>query len=132
MFWWTPQVGDWQMVNVSRLVGGQKISGPVTSWQKRVTDTNGSFNVEYLAGRTPTGDRVVFFWSPRAGWKVRRGSHAVDGVVPVIFIDTPGADPDNVDLGLCPEPKVDGRITIIEDHAGAVDCEGLPGYRRPA
>jgi hypothetical protein len=34
-------------------------------------DTNPApFTVEHLAGQSPTGDLLVFFWSPRADWQV--------------------------------------------------------------
>jgi len=64
-FWWSPQA-DWQVVNVSN-ISGQKIAGPVTSWQTYVEAYD--VNVEHLAGRSPDGDLVVFWWSPRDDWQ---------------------------------------------------------------
>jgi hypothetical protein len=55
---------NWQKVNVTD-VTGEKITGPVTSWQT----PDGPFNVEHLAGMSPSGDLLVFFWSPQADWQ---------------------------------------------------------------
>ncbi|MGE5834427.1 MAG: hypothetical protein ACM4AI_08125 [Acidobacteriota bacterium] len=63
VFWWSPQ-HDWQAVNVSQKTG-HKIVGNVTSWQTR----NGPYNVEHLAGRTPAGHLIVFWWSPQHDWQ---------------------------------------------------------------
>jgi hypothetical protein len=68
VFFWSPQMkteADWQVVNVSEKTG-QQIAGPLTSWQ--VPD--GPFLVEHLAGPSPTGDLLVFFWSPQTDWQV--------------------------------------------------------------
>ncbi len=62
VFFWSPQQ-DWQAVNVSQITG-QKIAGPVTSWQTY----DGPDNVEHLAGMSPSGDLLVFFWSPSRDW----------------------------------------------------------------
>jgi hypothetical protein len=64
VFFWSPQA-DWQVVNVSRITG-QQVVGPVTNWQTQ----DGPFTVENLAGVSPSGDLLVFFWSPRADWQV--------------------------------------------------------------
>ena len=64
MFYWSPQ-HNWQVVNVSQKTG-QKIAGPVTSWQT----PNGPYKVEHLAGRAPNGDLLVFYWSPQHDWQV--------------------------------------------------------------
>jgi CotH protein len=134
VFWWTPQRGDWQVVNVSALAGGQKIIGPLTSWQKTYTDANGPFNVEYVAGTTPGGNRAAFFWSPRANWQFRLGSHVTPGAVPVVIIETTDhSDPDTADPNACPEAQFDGRVTIVEDHnaiEGALNLTEL--LKRPA
>src|SRR5687768_11131199 len=47
-------------------ITGQEVVGPVTSWMTQ----DGPFTVEHLAGRSPRGDLLVFFWSPRADWQV--------------------------------------------------------------
>jgi len=64
VFYWS-QSEDWQVVNVSALTG-QKIDGPVTSWI--ASDSSGP--VEHLAGRSPSGDLLVFYWSPLDNWQV--------------------------------------------------------------
>lgn len=56
---------DWSVVNVTALTG-QSVAGSVTSWQAQ----SGPYLVEYLAGPSPTGDLLVFFWSPQADWQV--------------------------------------------------------------
>jgi M6 family metalloprotease-like protein len=63
VFWWSP-AHDWQAVNVSAKTG-QKIVGRLTNWQTH----NGPFLVEHLAGRTPSGDLIVFWWSPAHDWQ---------------------------------------------------------------
>jgi M6 family metalloprotease-like protein len=64
VFWWSPQ-HDWQAANVSQ-IAGRRIAGPVTSWQT----PDGPNNVEHLAGRSPEGNLLVFFWSPQHDWQV--------------------------------------------------------------
>jgi hypothetical protein len=64
VFFWSPR-HDWQVVNVSQITG-QQIASPLTSWQT----PDGPYNVEHLAGMSPTGDVLVFFWSPRHDWQV--------------------------------------------------------------
>lgn len=123
VFWRSPRA-DWQFLNVSQITGGQKIAGPVTSWQKTQHDQDGPYNVEYLAGQSPTGHRIVFFWSPRADWHAIEGSRIVDGVVPVMIIDT--VDQSVLDMVRtdCPEPEFKGRMRIIENHLGVEDSSG--------
>jgi M6 family metalloprotease-like protein len=53
------------VVDVTSITGG-RIVGPVTSWQSR----NGPYNVEHLAGRSPAGDLLVFYWSPQRNWRL--------------------------------------------------------------
>lgn len=62
-FWWSP-AHDWQAVNVSAKTG-YRIVGGLANWQTR----NGPFLVEHLAGRTPAGDLIVFWWSPQQDWR---------------------------------------------------------------
>jgi hypothetical protein len=64
VFWWSPQT-DWQVVNVSGITG-QQIAGPVTSWQTQ----DGPYLAEHLAGQSPTGDLLEFWWSPQTDWRV--------------------------------------------------------------
>jgi hypothetical protein len=64
VFYWSPQ-HDWQAVNVSQKTG-QKVKGPATSWQT----PDGPYNVEHLAAMSPSGDLLVFYWSPRQDWQV--------------------------------------------------------------
>jgi hypothetical protein len=47
------------LVDVTAITG-QKAIGPFTSWQTR----KGTVNEEHLAGRSPTGDALVFAWTP--------------------------------------------------------------------
>ncbi|TLD42028.1 MAG: hypothetical protein JETT_1737 [Candidatus Jettenia ecosi] len=76
VFYWSPRA-DWQFVNVTEKTG-QKIVGPVTSWQTR----DGRYTVEHLAGQSQNGDLLVFYWSPRADWQfVNVTSHVADGKV---------------------------------------------------
>jgi len=63
VFFWSPRQ-EWQVVNVSQITG-QHIASPLTSWQT----SDGPFNVEHLAGMSPSGDVLVFFWSPRQDWQ---------------------------------------------------------------
>jgi M6 family metalloprotease-like protein len=64
VFYWTPG-SDWRVVNVSAITG-QKVQGPVTSWQT----PSGPYNIEHLAGMSPHGDLLVFWWSPHHDWQV--------------------------------------------------------------
>lgn len=54
-----------KVINVSSITK-QKIHGRVTSWQT----PNGPFNVEHLAGASPHGECLVFYWSPQHDWQV--------------------------------------------------------------
>ena len=63
VFWWSPQ-HDWQVVNVTAITG-QHVVGGVTSWQT----PNGPFLVEHVAGCSPAGDLIVFWWSPQHDWQ---------------------------------------------------------------
>ncbi|MDP9175382.1 MAG: hypothetical protein M3O30_16190 [Planctomycetota bacterium] len=63
VFWWSSQ-HNWQAVNVSQITG-QKIAAQPTSWQT----VNGQYNVEHLAAMSPTGDLIVFWWSPQHDWQ---------------------------------------------------------------
>jgi hypothetical protein len=70
----------WQtanVVNVSQSRGLPQIrSGPFGAWQT----TDGSFNIEHIAGiSSPTGNLLVFFWSPRADWQTVDISVKADG-----------------------------------------------------
>ena len=54
------------MVNATT-EAGLKIGSGATSW----VTVSGSYTVEHLAAASPTGDLLVFWWSPRAGrWQV--------------------------------------------------------------
>ena len=64
VFWWSPRT-DWQVVNVSQIAGA-RIIGSVTDWQTQ----DGPYTVEHLAGQSPDGSLLVFWWSPRADWQV--------------------------------------------------------------
>src|SRR5713101_7588590 len=64
VFYWSSR-HDWQVVNVSQITG-QQIASPLTSWQTH----DGPFIVEHLAGMSPTGDVLVFFWSSRHDWQI--------------------------------------------------------------
>jgi hypothetical protein len=73
VFWWSPQ-HDWQAVNVTQ-IAGHKVAGDLTSWQTR----NGPYNVEHLAGRDPSGDLIVFWWSPQHDWQAVNASAIAGG-----------------------------------------------------
>jgi M6 family metalloprotease-like protein len=62
VFFWQPG-HDWGFVNVTAITG-QKIAGPLTSWQT----PDGPNIVEHLAGQSPSGDLLVFFWQPGHDW----------------------------------------------------------------
>lgn len=51
-------------VNITSITGKQ-IMHHTTSWQT----TNGSFNLEHLAGVSPEGDLITFIWSPAHDWQ---------------------------------------------------------------
>lgn len=63
VFWWS-RLHDWQAVNVTRKTNHQVVT-PVTSWQTK----NGPYNVEHLAGVDPSGNLIVFWWSPQHDWQ---------------------------------------------------------------
>jgi hypothetical protein len=63
VFFWSLRT-NWQVVNVSSITG-QRVVGPVITWQTQ----DGSFTVDHLAGVSPDGRLLVFFWSPRADWQ---------------------------------------------------------------
>jgi hypothetical protein len=63
VYFWSP-AADWQVVNVSDKTQ-QKIAGPLTTWQV----AESAFNVEHVAGASPSGDLVVYSWSPASDWQ---------------------------------------------------------------
>ncbi len=65
IFFWSPQQ-DWQAVNLS-LLTGQQVASPLASWQV----PNGLNTIEHLAGVSPGGDVLVFFWSMGGIYTVR-------------------------------------------------------------
>jgi M6 family metalloprotease-like protein len=66
IFYWSPRHGRWRAVNAST-EAGQKAQGSLTSW----LTVSGSYTVEHVATSSPTGDLLVFYWSPRRGrWQV--------------------------------------------------------------
>jgi len=65
VFFWSPRA-EWQAVEVSNISGRQLApAAALTSWQT----PDGPYNVEHVAGVDPTGDAIVFFWSPRSDWQ---------------------------------------------------------------
>lgn len=81
-----PDQENWQVENVS-VITAQRVTGPVARWQTM----DGEFLVEHLAGVSPDGDLLVFFWSSAAGWQVVNVS-AISGqrvVGPVINWQAP-------------------------------------------
>ena len=60
---------------------GYPVQGAVCSWQTR----NGEYNVEHLAGSTPSNELIVFWWSRLHDWQAvnvtRKTNHQV--VTPV-------------------------------------------------
>jgi M6 family metalloprotease-like protein len=87
-FWWSPQ-HNWQVVNITTKTG-QHVVGGIAAWQTR----NGPFNVEHLAARSPTGDLIVFWWSPQHDWRAvnvtAKTGKRVDGT-PVSWLTRNGA-----------------------------------------
>jgi M6 family metalloprotease-like protein len=75
VFYWTP-ASDWQVVDVTRKTG-QLVAGEVTSW----TSQDGPLLVEHLAGPSPDGSLVVFWWSPAQDWQVINASGIAGGRV---------------------------------------------------
>ena len=64
VFYWMPGQ-DWKVVSVTQITG-QAVAGPVTSW----VTPDGNDLVEHLAGRSPNGDLLVFYWTPENDWRV--------------------------------------------------------------
>ena len=64
VFYWAP-THDWLALNVSNIAGA-KVAGPATSWQA----PSGQLNVEHLAAAGPSGQLLVFWWSPAHDWRV--------------------------------------------------------------
>ncbi len=88
---------DWQVVDVSQITG-QKIAGPVTSWET----FNGPYNVEHMAGISPNGDLLVFYWSPQHDWQV-------------------------VDVSQITGRQITGTVTSWQIHNGPHNVEYLAG-----
>src|SRR5688572_12031373 len=66
---------------------GERIEGKLVSWQT----PNGTANVEHLAGRSPDGQLLVFYWSPQADWRVVNVSKKTGYLVshPLVAWQTP-------------------------------------------
>ena len=132
VFFWSPQA-DWQVVNVSRITG-RRIAGTVTSWQTQ----DGPFTVEHLAGRNPSGELLVFFWSPQADWQVVNVSRITgqriasdltswqtqDGDVNVEHLA--GVSPMGELLTFYWTPQTDWRVVNITRIAGGGRVAGAP------
>jgi hypothetical protein len=73
VFLWS-SAHDWQAVDVTAKTG-QPCSTALTSWQT----PNGPYNVEHLAGVSPAGDVVVFWWSPAHDWQTLDVSRIAGG-----------------------------------------------------
>lgn len=149
VFLWSPQ-HDWQAVNVSAKTG-QKIVGGLTNWQTH----NGPFLVEHLAGHTPAGDLVVFWWSPQHDWQAvnvsaktgkRVSTAATSWVTPdgvggtvehlaargvarelLVFFWTPARDWQVVDVTAKTGKTVAGEVASWTSHNGPMLVEHLAG-----
>jgi len=56
-------VEDWHFVDLSSAVSpGTVLAGPITTWQT----PDGPFLVDHIAGVSPNGELVVFYWSTQA------------------------------------------------------------------
>ena len=149
VFWWSP-AHDWQAVNVSAKTG-QTIVGRLTNWQTR----NGPFLVEHLAGRTPSGDLIVFWWSPAHDWQAvnvsaktgkRVSSAATSWVTPdgrggtvehlaarglerelLVFYWTPASDWQSVNVTQKTGKTVAGEVTSWISTDGPLLVEHLAG-----
>jgi hypothetical protein len=51
---------------VANVITDQQVIGMITRWQSQ----DGPHVVEHLAAQSPTGDLLVFWWSPQADWQV--------------------------------------------------------------
>lgn len=149
VFSWSPQ-HNWQAVNVSAKTG-QRIVGGLAVWTTR----NGPFLVEHLAGRTPAGDLIVFWWSPQHDWQAvnvsaktgrRIASAATSWVTPdgvggtvehlaargasgevLVFYWTPARDWQVVDVTAKTGKTVIGEVTSWISHNGPLLVEHLAG-----
>ena len=68
VFWWSPANGAWRAVDASAEAGRAGLApAKLTSWSTK----NGTANVDHVAGVTPAGDMLVFYWSANPGqWRV--------------------------------------------------------------
>ena len=148
VFFWSPRA-DWQAVNVSA-ISGQKLAGPVTSWQT----PDGPYTVEHLAGVDASGDLFVFFWSPRADWQAVNvsaisgqklagpvtswqtpdGPYTVEHLAGVdasgdlfVFFWSPRADWQAVNVTAISGQKLAGPVTSWQRSAGELNVERLAG-----
>jgi hypothetical protein len=123
-FFWVSGGEDYQVVNVSALTGGQRIAGPLTSWQT----PDGPYTVEHLAGASPGGELLVFWWSPRADWQVVNVSALTGGqriAGPLTSWQVPdgpytgehlaGASPDGDLLVFSRSPRKDGTLKTVTE-----------------
>ena len=146
VFWWSP-AHDWQVVNVSQITG-EKIASALTAWQT----PNGPYNVEHLAGMSPYGDALVFWWSPARDWQVvnvsdvtgrkvasaltvwqtasgainieHLGAMSPNGDL-IVFWWSPEHDWMSVDVTRVTGQKIEGPSTIQQEKEGAENFEIL-------
>jgi hypothetical protein len=88
----------WKDVVDVTTITGQRVASPLTSWQP----PNGPFNVEHLAGMSPNGDVLVFYWSPQHDWQV-------------------------VNVSQITKQQIAGPLTSWQTHEGPFNVEHLAG-----
>jgi len=65
VFYWSSNPGHWQVADATA-ESGRTVAGGLTSWQT----SDGSVNVEHVAGVSSTGATTVFWWTPANGaWR---------------------------------------------------------------
>ena len=148
VFIWSP-AHDWQVVNVS-IKTGQRVSGPLTSWQT----PNGPLNVEHLAGMSPSGDLLVFVWSPAhdwqainvsaktgekiagplTSWQTPNGPLNVEhlaGMSPsgdlLVFVWSPAHDWQAINISARTRAPIASSVTSWQFHDGTLEIENLAG-----
>lgn len=67
LVFWRIAGGDWGLVDVSALTGGQQAGDSGTSW----TQNSGSEWAEFVAMPDPTGDLILFTFKPSTNWQVQ-------------------------------------------------------------
>lgn len=67
LVFWRIAGGNWGLVDVSGLTGGQQVGGSGTSWKQNL----GSEWAESVAMPDPTGDLILFRFQPSTNWQTQ-------------------------------------------------------------